>query len=93
MASSWSGVNVRKSTTTSNSRPSRAAAVASLSRMSAVTTSAPGAGSWVLLAPRLSSVTANPSATAARAHAVLMTPVPPMNRTVGEELAMDMGQP
>ena len=49
--------------------------------MSAWTTSAPSGSGRVLVLPRLSTVSSIPAATARAAHAELMMPVPPMNRT------------
>ncbi len=82
-ACTWSGVNAIQFTTASNRWSPSTSARAARSDTSAwrrVTLSGIGLPPVV---PRLSTVTSNPCSTASRTQEALMTPLPPMNSTLG----------
>ena len=83
-APTCSGVNARKLATTSNSCPPTAAVTAAASRMSAFSTRTSAGSGRVVVRPRLRTVTSMPSSTARRQQAALISPVPPMTRTLRE---------
>ncbi len=79
-----SGVKATKSTTASNSWLPSAVRAEEASRMSPCRTCASRGSGRVAVWPRLSTYRSMPRSTARRAHAELMTPVPPMNSTFRE---------
>src|SRR5450755_164560 len=82
--SAWTcpGVNATQSTTASKSRSLISSRTARGSRMSARSIVTPGGSGRVVLCPRFRTDNSMPLSTATREHAELMTPLPPMNKTL-----------
>ena len=77
-SATWSTVKATKSTTLSNSRSPRTDRTEDSSRTSATSRSTPAGSGRLDSAPRFSTVTSAPRASASVTHAELIRPVPPM---------------
>src|SRR5450759_1311719 len=84
------GVKAIQSTTTSNDAPARACAAPGASSMSRVSVLTP-AGRPAVRRPRVASVRSMPRWAASWVHAELIIPVPPMKRTLMQQLYQSHG--